>query len=59
MFCADYPVLSRMFLVLYRAQHPQASSIIFAEPQLHDWKPQPLPTDRSDHNYCLRLHPGI
>lgn len=55
---ADYPVPSSLFLVLYRAQHPHASSIIFAEPQHHDCKPQPLPIAISDHNYCLRLHAG-
>ena len=58
MFCVDYPVVSSMFLVLYRAQHPQVSSIIFVEPQDHECKPQPLPIDTSDRNYCLRSHPG-
>lgn len=48
-----------MFLVLYRSQHPKASSITFTEPQLCDCKTQPLPSDTTDHNYCLRSRPGI
>lgn len=48
-----------MFLVLYRSQHPKASSNTFTETQLCDCKTQPLPTDTTDHNYCLRSRPGI
>lgn len=55
MLSADYPIFSIMFVVLYRTQYPQTSSIIL----LHACKSQPLPIDTSDCSYCLRLHSGI